>query len=61
MSPIKIFLALLLGGYPLQQPGDFYSDILVKTSVDDESSQLEKPRLLEKLFSNEYYLPLSLN
>jgi len=30
MSPIKIFLALLLGGYQLHQPGDFYSDILVK-------------------------------
>lgn len=30
MTPIKIFLALLLGGYSLEQPGGFYdSDILV--------------------------------
>lgn len=37
MSPIKVFLALLLGGYQLHQPGDFYSDILVKTPIDDGS------------------------
>jgi len=39
MSPIKIFLALLLGGYQLQQPGDFYSDILVKTPIGSEPSR----------------------
>lgn len=33
MTPIKIFLALLLGGYLLEQPGSFYSsDILVRRS-----------------------------
>ncbi|NJR39076.1 MAG: hypothetical protein HC781_09860 [Leptolyngbyaceae cyanobacterium CSU_1_4] len=41
MSPIKIFLALLLGGYQLQQPGGFYSDILVKAPID-ELSQPQK-------------------
>lgn len=31
MTPVKIFLALLLGGYPLEQPNGFYSsDILIK-------------------------------
>jgi hypothetical protein len=31
MTPVKIFLALLLGGYALEQPGGFYkSDILIK-------------------------------
>jgi hypothetical protein len=30
LSPIQIFLALLLGGYQLKQPGDFYSDIWVQ-------------------------------
>jgi hypothetical protein len=35
MSPIKIFLALLLGGFQLQQPGEFYSDILVKAPFAD--------------------------
>lgn len=30
MTPVKIFLALLLGGYALEQPGGFYqSDILI--------------------------------
>jgi hypothetical protein len=43
MSPIKIFLALLLGGYQLYQPGDFYSDILVKTPIEDGSSQDNQP------------------
>ncbi len=42
MSPIKVFLALLLGGYQLQQPGDFYSDILVKAPVDNGLNQPEK-------------------
>jgi hypothetical protein len=35
MSPIKIFLALLLGGFQLHQPGEFYSDILVKAPFED--------------------------
>jgi nitrogen regulatory protein PII len=35
MSPIKIFLALLLGGFQLQQPGEFYSDILVKAPFEE--------------------------
>jgi len=30
LSPIQIFLALLLGGYQLRQPGGFYSDIWVQ-------------------------------
>jgi len=31
MTPVKIFLALLLGGYPLEQPNGFYnSDILIR-------------------------------
>jgi hypothetical protein len=30
LSPIQIFLALLLGGYQLKQPGGFYSDIWVQ-------------------------------
>jgi hypothetical protein len=29
MSPIKVFLALLLGSYQLQQPNGFYSDIWI--------------------------------
>jgi hypothetical protein len=37
MSPIKIFLALLLGGFQLHQPGEFYSDILVKSPFEKES------------------------
>lgn len=33
MTPVKVFLALLLGGYQLEQCGDFYaSDIFVKGS-----------------------------
>jgi hypothetical protein len=35
MSPIKIFLALLLGGFQLDQPGEFYSDILVKAPFEE--------------------------
>ena len=42
MSPIKIFLALLLGGYQLHQPGDFYSDILVKAPSDAGADQPKK-------------------
>ena len=30
LSPIQIFLALLLGGYQLKQPEGFYSDIWVQ-------------------------------
>lgn len=41
MTPVKVFLALLLGGYPLEQPNGFYeSDILVthRLNADLESA-----------------------
>lgn len=38
MTPVKVFLALLLGGYPLEQPNGFYeSDILVTYRLNADS------------------------
>lgn len=40
MTPVKIFLSLLLGGYYLEQPGGFYeSDILVKCNSSQEEAR----------------------
>lgn len=44
MTPVKVFLSLLLGGYYLEQPGGFYeSDILVRRSSlhEEERSDVQ--------------------
>jgi hypothetical protein len=43
MSWVNLWLGLLLGGFELEQPGEFYeSEVWIKASASQETSKLER-------------------